>query len=181
MDNRGAKKGDLEGAILEAVKKVGVKKENDLCRFLPGPSGGYIHHFTLRKMKTESPAELMEMIKKSILNVNKPKKLPHKPRAPRGSRKRLELLNFSRTDMDRLMQMVRKSGDKDMIRKLMPKRDLKSVKRELISSIRHGRIEPELWNAYAEQVTSQNAYSGPHPEGAIDMSDILAATAVAAK
>jgi len=31
---------------------------------------------------------------------------------------------------------------------------LRTVKRELISSIRHGRIEPELWNMYVEAMTS---------------------------
>lgn len=163
MTNANGKLKDIEGLILEAVKKTGVKRENDLCRYLPGPSGGYIHHFTMRKMKTESPAQLNDMLQQYILKPAQPQRLPHKQRAPRGSRKRLELLNFSRQDMDRLMHMVRQSGDKEMIRKLTPRRDLRTVKRELISSIRHGRVDPELWNSYVEQVTSQNAYSAAAP------------------
>ena len=36
-----------------AIKKVGAKRENDICRFIPMTSGGYMHHFTLKKMKTK--------------------------------------------------------------------------------------------------------------------------------
>lgn len=150
---------EVDSVINQAIKKSGVKKENDLCRYIPGPSGGYIHHFTLRKMRTDSPQKLISLLTKHIIQADKPTKLHHKPRAPRGSRKRLELLNFSRQDMDRLMHMVRMSGDKEMIRKLTPRRDFKATRRELISSIRQGRVDPELWNAYCESVTSQNAYA----------------------
>jgi hypothetical protein len=41
-----------------------------------------------------------------------------------------------------------------MIRKLTPKKDLRTVKRELLSSIRHGRVDQELWNFYVEAVTN---------------------------
>ena len=40
---------EMEKLILKAIKKVCGNKENDLCRYLPGPSGGYMHHFTLKK------------------------------------------------------------------------------------------------------------------------------------
>ena len=39
---------EVEDIISKAVKKVGGKKENDLCKFLPMETGGYMHHFTLR-------------------------------------------------------------------------------------------------------------------------------------
>jgi hypothetical protein len=146
----------LESLINDAIKKVNASKENDLCRYLPGVQGGYIHHFTFKKMKTEATQSLIDLIQKSIISPANPKKLPHKPRAPRGSRKRFELINFSKTDIDRLMNMVRLSGDKDMIRKLMPKRDLRTIQRELVSSIRNGEANMELWNLYVEQVSLQN-------------------------
>ena len=146
----------LESLINDAIKKVNASKENDLCRYLPGTQGGYIHHFTFKKMKTEATQVLIDLIQKSIISNPNPKKLPHKPRAPRGSRKRFELINFSKTDLDRLMHMVRASGDKDMIRKLMPKRDLRTIQRELISSIRNGEANNELWTLYVEQVSLQN-------------------------
>jgi hypothetical protein len=150
MDNK-----QLEQLIQAAVKKVGGKKENDICHYLPVPTGGYIHHFTMRKMKTEDPVQLIEMITKYIINASNPQEVTPKPRAARGSRKRRDLFTFSKQDLERMLNMARLAGDKEMIRKLTPKKDLRTVKRELISSIRHGRIEPELWNMYVEAMTSQ--------------------------
>jgi hypothetical protein len=51
--------------------------------------------------------------------------------------------------------MARSIGDKEVIRKLTPRKELKHLKRELISSIRQNRVETELWNIYAENVTQQ--------------------------
>ena len=46
---------ELEEIISKAIKKVNGTKENDLCKYLPMDSGGYMHHFTLRKMKHKDP------------------------------------------------------------------------------------------------------------------------------
>lgn len=152
MDNK-----QLDNLIHAAVKKVGGKKENDICHYLPVSTGGYIHHFTMRKMKGESPQQLADMINKFIINPAHPHEVTPKQRAARGSRKRRDLFTFSKQDLERMLNMARLAGDKDMIRKLTPKKDLKTIKRELISSIRHGRIEPELWNLYVETMASQNS------------------------
>ena len=58
---------DLEGIISKAIKKVNGRKENDLCKYLPMTSGGYMHHFTLRKMKNRQPGELSSIIEKFII------------------------------------------------------------------------------------------------------------------
>lgn len=144
----------LEQLISSAVKKVGAKKENDICRYLPVSTGGYIHHFTMRKMKTEAPEQLQALITKFIVNVEKPTTVPPKSRAARGSRKRRDQLLFSKHDIERMLNMARLAGDKEMIRKLTPKKDLRTIKRELISSIRHGKVDQELWQYYAEAVNS---------------------------
>lgn len=149
MDNK-----QLEHLIQSAVKKVGGNKENDICHYLPIGTGGYIHHFTMRKMKTEDPQQLTDLINKYIINCSNPQEVTPKPRAARGSRKRRDLFTFSKQDLERMLNMARIAGDKEMIRKLTPKKDLRTIKRELISSIRHGRIEPELWNMYVEAMTS---------------------------
>lgn len=146
----------VQTLIDKAVAKLGAKKENDICRYLPIPSGGYIHHFTMRKMKTENPHELLTLIEKFIINPTKPKTVPPKPRAARGSRKMRGNLSFSKQDMERLLNMARLSGDKELVRKLTPREDLRTIKRKLISSIRHGRIERDLWESYVEAQTSQN-------------------------
>jgi hypothetical protein len=150
----------VENLINQAMKKLGLKKENDICRYLPGPVGGYIHHFTMRKMKTEKPEQLTQLINKNIVNPDKPTKLPPKPRAARGSRKRRDQFAFSKQDLESLLTLARTSGNRELVRKLMPKKDIRTAKRELISSIRHGRVEPELWHAYAESATVQNASAG---------------------
>lgn len=148
----------IESLISAAVKKINGKKENDICRYLPNPAGvGYIHHFTMRKMKTEEPEKLHSMISKHIINADKPHSVSPKPRAARGSRKRRDQLVFSKQDIDRMLHMARMAGDRDMIRKLTPKKDLRTIKRELISSIRHGRVDQDLWHSYAEVVNSQTA------------------------
>ncbi len=111
----------------------------------------------MRKMKTEDPKQLAEMISKYIINTNHPQEVTPKSRAARGSRKRRDLFTFSKQDLERMLNMARLAGDKDMIRKLTPKKDLRTIKRELISSIRHGRNEPDLWSMYVETMTSQAA------------------------
>jgi len=141
---------ELEDLISKATKKIRAKKENDICRYIPIGSGGYIHHFTMRKMKHEDPNTLAKWIKKFIIDPEAPKNVTPKKRAARGSRKRRDQYVFNKQDIERLLNMARLSGDKEMIRKLTPRKDLRTIKRELISSIRHGRIEQELWDSYVE-------------------------------
>lgn len=152
---------EIDSLINQAVKKIGCKKENDICRYLPGENGGYIHHFTMRKMRTENPVKLRQLITQHILHSDKPSSVPPKPRAARGSRKRRDQILFTRTDIDRMLSMARQAGDSDMIRKLTPKKDPRQIKRELLVSIRHGRVEPDLWQSYVESVGHQNAHLVP--------------------
>ncbi len=146
----------VEQTITAAVKKLNCGKENDICRFLPSGAGGYIHHFTMRKMKGEEPEALIAMIEKHILNVDKPSSVPPKPRAARGSRKRRDQFLFSKHDIALMLELARQHGHKDMISKLTPKKDLKTIKRELIISIRHGKTDQDLWNSYCEAIQSSH-------------------------
>lgn len=160
MNYASEKKGDsksLDTLIHNAVKKIGGKKENDICRYLPVSTGGYIHHFTMRKMRTEEPDQLQTLISKYITNVDKPISVPPKQRAARGSRKRRDQFLFSKQDIERMLNMARLAGDKEMIRKLTPKKDLRTIKRELIASIRHGKVDQELWHFYVEAINNHNA------------------------
>jgi hypothetical protein len=148
---------EIEDVIAKAIKKVGVKKENDLCRYLPMTSGGYMHHFTLRKMKSKQPSELSALIEKFIINSDRPGTVAPKPRAARGSRKRRDQITFTRNQLERMLHIARLAGDKEMISILSPKRALATCKRELIASVRHNKIEQELWNAYVEAANAQQA------------------------
>lgn len=143
----------LEEVINRAIEKVGASKENDLCRYLPMEEG-YIHHFTLRKMKSEEPSRLKNMLEEFIIDVAKPLTVPPKPRAPRGSRKRRDQIVFSKSELERMVNLARQAGYKDIISKLTPKKPLSSCKRELINSIKHNKVYPELWNSYVEAVNA---------------------------
>lgn len=145
---------EVEEIIAKAIKKVNGRKENDLCKFLPMSSGGYMHHFTLRKMKNRQPTELGSLIEKFIINTEKPASVPPKQRAARGSRKRRDQVTFTRNQLERMLNIARLAGDKEMVSILAPKKSLATCKRELISSIRHSRVEPELWNAYVESLNA---------------------------
>lgn len=149
----------LESLINAAIKKIQGRKENDICRYLPMDTGGYIHHFTMRKMKTESPQALQALISKYIIHTDKPSTVKPKQRAARGSRKNRDQVLFSKQDRERLLLLARNAGDKEMVRKLTPKRDLKALKKDLISAIKHGLngpIEQELWNSYIEVMSSHH-------------------------
>ena len=114
-----------------------------------------MHHFTLRKMKNRQPGELGSLIEKFIINSDRPSAVPPKQRAARGSRKRRDQMTFTRNQLERMLNLARLSGDKEMVSMLAPKKSLAICKRELISSIRHGKVEPELWNGYVESLNAQ--------------------------
>ena len=143
---------ELETLISTALRKIGGKKENDLCRYLPMSTGGYMHHFTLRKKKQKVPQELFGMIKQFIIDPDKPMPVTPK-RRNRGANKKKGQPLLSETDIHQLLQLARSAGDREMIRKLTPRKELKTVKRELISSIRRGLVDYALWESYVEAMS----------------------------
>jgi hypothetical protein len=150
---------EVEDVISKAIKKLGVKKENELCKYLPMKSGGYMHHFTLKKMKAKQPQELAGIIDRFVINSDRPIVIAPKQRAPRGSRKRKDNMNFTRMQLERMLNIARLAGDKEIITILSPKKSLASAKRELIQSIRHNKVELELWNSYVESAQAHQMLS----------------------
>ena len=147
----------VEDVIAKAVKKIGGRKENELCKYLPMKSGGYMHHFTLRKMKYKQPQELASIIERHVIQSEKPTIIATKQRAARGSRKRKDNLNFTRSQLDRMLNIARLAGDKEIMTILSPRKSVASCKRELIQSIRHNKVDQELWNSYIESIAAQMA------------------------
>jgi hypothetical protein len=147
---------NLENMISEAIKKVGGTKENDLCKYIPVDTGGYIHHFTLRKMKSESPEELSQMIQEFIITVKSPVTVAPKPRAPRGSRKQKGQVVFTKNEIEKMISIAKEMGYQDIVQKLTPKKPLTTCKKELINSIKQNKIDTELWGVYVEAVTVYN-------------------------
>lgn len=158
---------EIEDVIAKAIKKVNGRKENDLCKYIPMSSGGYMHHFTLRKMKIKQPQELGSLIEKFIIQNDRPHSVPPKQRAARGSRKRRDQITFTRNQLERMLNIARLAGDKEMVSVLSPKKSLATTKRELIASIRHGKVEPELWNSYAESASAHQNLSDMLSSGLI--------------
>lgn len=159
LETKSINSGEIDDFIAKAIKKAGVKNEKELSRFIPVSSGGYIHHFTLKRMKKKQTQELKALIEKHVMNPQTLQKVAPKSRAPRGSRKHRDPISFSRAQLERMLQMARQAGDKEMVAALSPKRPLALCKRELIASIRRNCIELELWNAYIEAINAQLAFS----------------------
>lgn len=141
---------EIGEVISVAIKKINGQTDKDLCKYIPTSAGGYMHHFTLRKMKARYSQELRNLIDKFIINVERPLAVAPKQKAARRSRKSRDQLKLTRNQLDRMLNIARLAGDKEMMAVLSPKKSQGASKRELIISIRHGRVEPELWNAYVE-------------------------------
>lgn len=154
-EEQGTKQLNVEDTITKAIRKLGARKENELCKYLPMKSGGYMHHFTLRKMKTKQPQDLASLIERYIVNSDKPIVVAPKQRAARGSRKRRDHMNFTRNQLERMLNIARLAGDKEIISILSPRKSLATCKRELIQAVRQNRLEPELWNGYVEAINAQ--------------------------
>jgi hypothetical protein len=152
---------ELEDVIAKAIKKVRASKENELCKYLPMVSGGYMHHFTLKKMKYKNPTELSSLIEEFILKVEDPSSVIPKSRAPRGSRKKKDQITFSRIQLERMLNIARLAGDKEIISILSPKKSLANYKKELISSIKQNKINNDVWNGYVETI---NVLTNHHQE-----------------
>ena len=48
----------IEDAINRAIKKIGARKENELCKYLPMKTGGYMHHFTFKKNESKTASRI---------------------------------------------------------------------------------------------------------------------------
>lgn len=69
----------LEDLIREAISKIGGKNEASICRFLPFETNGYMHYFTLRKMKLQNPEKLYKLIQTHIIQIENPQEIPAGP------------------------------------------------------------------------------------------------------
>jgi hypothetical protein len=146
---------EIDNCLNKALKKLGIEDENLICHYLPSPKGGYIHHFTMRKMRQQAPQVLVELLKKHIIDQAHPRPITPKARAPRGSRKRKDLIQLNPTAIERLLHLARVAGDREAVAMLTPRRSIAACRRELITSIRAGRVDHDLWNAYVACSTQE--------------------------
>lgn len=140
-------KDEIEEIINEALKKVGGEQEKDICKFLPADSGGYMHHFTMKKMKKTDSETFRQMLCKFILDPKAPRAIDPKPRARRN-----KPFSINQTDLKLILKLARETGDKQLLTKLGTKLSLSQLKRELIKSIKENRLEEELWSSYVQAI-----------------------------
>ena len=145
----------LQEGIKKAIAKTKKSKENDLCHYLPGDHGGYMHHFTMRKLKQSEPAKLFSLLQQHILNKDTPLALAPKQRAPRGSRGQRDYFSITRSEIERVLALAESAGDDHLIAKFSPKRSLTVLKKELIRNIKAEKVNHDLWQAYAEAIALQ--------------------------
>lgn len=141
----------LEDILDGALKKVGAKNEKDICRYLP-MNGGYMHHFTWKKLKHRNPDALSDLLCRYILNTEKPITVRPKQRAARGSKKKKDHIILSATEMDRVFQLAKNANDMELMRRLLPKKDFKAVKKELLQCIKKNIVNHALWTSFVEGI-----------------------------
>lgn len=142
----------LKEAITQALQKIKASREKELCRYLPGPRGGYIHHFTFKKLKDKEPARCLDLIEQYILKDASPRELDPTPRAPRGLNRSHNQIRLPKDMVGRIIQIARDAGDNSLLSKLLAARPLNQVKRDLLRSIRDNQVNEELWDAYKTAV-----------------------------
>ena len=140
---------ETEELIVRALKKIGSMKEKDLCKFLPSGTEGYMHHFTLKKLRTQKPEEFKSLLNEFILNPSSPKIIDPKPRTRRN-----KSLSLNQADLKLILNLAQKTDDQYLLSKLGGKLSLSGIKKELIKSIREGKIEEELWSSYMHAIES---------------------------
>lgn len=140
----------LDAVIEQAKKKIQGSKESDICRYLPSQDEeGYMHHFSLQKMKKNEPNQLIMLIKKHILEGS-PKTIPSKQRAPRGSRKGTSTPTFTKEELARLAKYAEAASDAELSSKILGQKvSFTKCKQDLMASIRANTLQPSCWEAYA--------------------------------
>lgn len=129
--------------ISEALKKIQGKSEKDLCKFIPSETEGYMHHFTLKKLKNNQPETFRSLIETFIMSPSSPQ-----PIDPKRRQRKNKSLSINSLDLRLILKLAHKTGDKYLLNKIGSKLSYTTLKRELISSIKENRVDGELWQSY---------------------------------
>lgn len=148
-------KDEMDKLITQALEKVKGSKEKEICKYLPAATGGYMHHFTMKKLKQANPEELRSLLQTFILNAATPREVEAKPRVRRNKN-----LLLNQSDLKLILKLARESGDRQLLTKLGAKLSLPQLKNELIQSIKKNLVEEELWGSYVQAI--QTSYNLDH-------------------
>jgi len=146
---------ELEEAIFRAMDRVNVKKETDLCHFLPGKNGR-LHHFAFGKMKKVQPTELLQMIREYILEKETPETFSSIPRPALMVKRQVEV-KLKRSQINRLVDILKKVGDHELISTLAPHQTLAQVQKLMLEMIRKKEVDQDLWETYVKLIEEERA------------------------
>ncbi len=142
----------LEKSIKKALARTNSKNELDLRKYIPSQAddkSGYLHHFSLNKMKKTNPEQLNKLIEEFILTPPSPK--------PIAGGKRNQKSRFPRSESSMLIKLINialKSGDQDAVRYLIEKCSIKEIRHAFIRTLMERKIDEQLWEAYKASVRS---------------------------
>ena len=147
----------LEECIGRAINKINAKKAVDLCFYIPHKNGR-LHHFTFGKLKKTEPEELQKLIEQHILQKEQPQLISsqYTPRV-RDTTKRSIAVTFKRGHVNRLVELLKKSGDEELLAMLAPHQTFTQVHKQMLDMIRAKEIDHDLWDTYTRLVAKEQA------------------------
>jgi len=149
---------ELEESISRAMQRVNAQKETELCQYLPGKNGR-LHHFAFGKLKKTQPSELLQMIREHILEKDVPVALSSTPRPGLMVKRQVEV-KFKRSQINRLVDILKKAGEEELISMLAPHQTLAQVQKLMLEMIREKDIDQGLWETYVRLVEEERAVIG---------------------
>jgi len=150
---------ELEEAITAASKKVNVKKETDLCHYIPTKHGDRLHHLAFKRMKLAQPDGLLQLLRTHIIENSKPSLLPPKQRSREIVDEGLVKVKLPKSQVPLLISILKKSGNPELASLISSHQTLPVIQRQIISMIRHKAVDQELWNTYVRLVEEEKAKS----------------------
>ena len=142
----------LEECIAKAISKVNARKESELCHYLPDQEGR-IHHWAFARLKKTSPQELQTLIETHILDKEPVRIRPKMQTSSLG--KKVPEIKFKQSQLSRLLEILKKEGEEELIAIVSPHLSMKQIQMHLIESIRAKKIDQELWETYMRLVTEE--------------------------
>ena len=149
---------EIEEIISLAVKKVGVQKETQLCPYLPWDDN-QLHHLKFLRLKRNQPEELKKMISMYIIEKSHPEIISRAPSKPRDGAKlkRISQVKLRKGQIDRLVSILQKTGDLDLISFLTPHQSLTQVKKLMIEMVRKDEVDSSLIETYSRLIQEKES------------------------
>lgn len=149
----------LEETITKAMDRVSAKKASDLCHYLPGRNG-HLHHLAFNRLKKSQPLELLRMIKEYVLEQETPKILSSLPKQGLRIKRQVEV-KLKSSQINRLVEILKKAGEQELISLLAPHQSLAQVQKLMIDLIKRKEVDQGLWETYVKLIEEKKAALHP--------------------